>query len=509
MAESGALPTGVSVDPDTGALTGTPVAGSGGAYPLTFTASNSVTTIEQSFTLTVDEVPVFTSADATTFTVGDDGSFTVGASGYPASGLSESGALPEGVSFDAATGLLSGTPAVGSGGTYYPTFYASNDVGTPVSQAFTLTVDEGPTISSADSATFTAGSFGSAVVTSSGTPAPTVSESGALPDGVTFDPTTDTLSGTPAAGTGGSYPLTFTASNGIGTDASQEFTLLVDEAPTISSQSSASFTVGSLGTFTVTGTGYPAPTLTEQGVLPSGVTFDPATGTLSGTPAAGSEGVYAATLTADNGVGTAAEQDFTLDVVAATTVEFILPARTLPYGHAVWVRVNAPGETPTGSVTVYDGGAEIATVALNAESQIRVPQTFLDVGVHSLTATFVSDSPLIAGGSTAAPVRLRVTRAETSTLLSTPENPARARATIHLTARVVPQFSEGVPTGTVSFIASGIGAPLCTVHLHGKSATCLVSAQSLGAGTFQIVAVYRGDRNDVTSTSPTLSEKVE
>ena len=38
---------------------------------------------------------------------------------------------------------------------------------------------------------------------------------------------TATLSGTPAAGTGGTYPLTFTAVNGVGSPATQSFTLTV------------------------------------------------------------------------------------------------------------------------------------------------------------------------------------------------------------------------------------------------------------------------------------------
>ena len=32
---------------------------------------------------------------------------------------------------------------------------------------------------------------------------------------------TATLAGTPAAGTGGTYPITITATNGVGTDATQ------------------------------------------------------------------------------------------------------------------------------------------------------------------------------------------------------------------------------------------------------------------------------------------------
>ena len=42
---------------------------------------------------------------------------------------------------------------------------------------------------------------------------------------------TATLAGTPAAGTGGTYALTITATNGVAPDATQSFTLTVDQAP--------------------------------------------------------------------------------------------------------------------------------------------------------------------------------------------------------------------------------------------------------------------------------------
>ena len=74
------------------------------------------------------------------------------ASGFPAATLSESGALPTGVTFNASTGVLSGTPAMGTAGTYNLTFAASNGVGQQASQGFTLTVDEDPVITSADNA---------------------------------------------------------------------------------------------------------------------------------------------------------------------------------------------------------------------------------------------------------------------------------------------------------------------------------------------------------------------
>ena len=62
---------------------------------------------------------------------------------------------------------------------------------------------------------------------------------------------TATLSGTPGLGTGGSYPIVITADNGT-TPATQNFTLTVDEAPAITSADTATFVIGTHGTFTVT-----------------------------------------------------------------------------------------------------------------------------------------------------------------------------------------------------------------------------------------------------------------
>jgi serine protease len=63
--------------------------------------------------------------------------------------------------------------------------------------------------------------------TASGSPVATFSISGALPLGLSFDGTTGVLSGTPALSSSGTSVLTITASNGVGTDATYEFTLVV------------------------------------------------------------------------------------------------------------------------------------------------------------------------------------------------------------------------------------------------------------------------------------------
>jgi hypothetical protein len=324
--------------------------------------------------------PSITSANSKTFTVGAAGTFTVGATGTPTPSLTETGALPSGVTFKDngnGTATLSGTPGVGTGGTYSLTIKAHNGVGTDASQAFTLTVNQAPAITSANNATFTVGAAGTFTVTATGPPTPLLTETGALPSGVTFKDNgngTGTLSGTPASGTGGTYSITFTASNGVGTAANQSFTLAVNLAPVITSANNATFTVGAAGSFTVTTTGTPTPSLTETGALPSGVTFKDngnGTATLSGTPASGTGGIYSLTFTATNGAGAPANQSFTLTVNQAPAITSA-SSTTFTVGAAGSFTVTATGPptpslTETGTlpsgVTFLDNGNGTATLS--------------------------------------------------------------------------------------------------------------------------------------------------
>jgi hypothetical protein len=365
LSETGTLPSGVSfvdVGDGTASLSGTPAAGTGGVYHLTITASNGVgSDATQSFTLTVDQAPAITSVASKTMTTNVAGSFTVTSTGFPTPALSESGALPSGVTFTDngdGTASLAGTPGPGTSGTYPLTLTASNGVGSDATQSFTLTVKSPPAITSGASTTFTEQTADSFTVTSTGSPTPALSESGALPSGVTFTDNGDgtaSLAGTPAAGTSGTYPLTITADNGVGSDATQSFTLTVNAAPAITSASSTTFTVSVAGSFTVTSSGSPTPALSESGALPSGVTFTDngdGTATLAGTPANGTDGTYPLTLTASNGVGSDATQSFTLTVNPFASAPSITSAASTTFttGTAGSFTVQSTG-TPTPSLS--------------------------------------------------------------------------------------------------------------------------------------------------------------
>ncbi len=147
ITETGALPNGLSfadLGDGTATISGMPGAESGGTYPLTFTASSSGGTAKQSFVLTVDQAPVFTSPASETATVGASFHFKIKTSAYPVATVSETGALPGGLTFKAkkdGTAIISGTPASGSQGTYTISLAATNGIGTGGSQSLTVTVD--------------------------------------------------------------------------------------------------------------------------------------------------------------------------------------------------------------------------------------------------------------------------------------------------------------------------------------------------------------------------------
>ena len=147
LSEAGTLPTGVTfVDNKDGTATlASTAATPAGSTTLTITAANGVgSPVTQSFTLTVAAVPApaITSAGSTTFTTGTLGTFTVTTTGTPTAALSEAGTLPTGVTFvdnKDGTATLASTAATPAGSTTL-TITASNGVGSPVTQSFTLTV---------------------------------------------------------------------------------------------------------------------------------------------------------------------------------------------------------------------------------------------------------------------------------------------------------------------------------------------------------------------------------
>jgi hypothetical protein len=355
------LPGGVTFEDNhdgTATLAETQPPASVGTFHLTITAHNGVVPdATQTFTLTVNQPPAITSVGSAAFTENMAGTFTFTTTGVPTPTIREAGQLPDGVTFTPhtdGTATLGGTPKPGTGHVYTLRITATNGNGADAVQIFTLTVKQAPVITSIDEVTFIAGVNKSFTISATGVPPPSLSESGALPAGLTFVDNhngTATLSGNPAARTGGSYPLTITASNGVGSDSIQHLTLTIDEAPAITTGvNHKTFDTGMAGTFLMTTSGYPIPVLGETGALPPGVKFvynGDGTATLAGTVPAGTTGFYAITISAVNGVGTKAIQNFFIYVVTGTP-PVVGPPRVLS------LQRKGTGFQPTKIVLAFD-----------------------------------------------------------------------------------------------------------------------------------------------------------
>jgi hypothetical protein len=264
------LPKGLSLLKSSGGaakLSGSPAAGTGGTYSFDIIAGNGpLAQTRQSFTLTIDEAPAFTSPKTATSVVGQNTTFTLTAHGFPVPTFGETGTPPSWLTFDPQAGTLSGTPSAGTHGAML-TFTAANGVGARATQTVTVTVAQAPTFSSADHATFAVGKAGSAPVQATGgSPgATTYSYRGTLPTGVHLTGGAAKLSGTPAAGTGGVYHFTIFGSNGAA-QTQQAFTLTVTEAPAFASPAAATFVIGQPTTVTVTTHGFPVNQLSATGL---------------------------------------------------------------------------------------------------------------------------------------------------------------------------------------------------------------------------------------------------
>jgi hypothetical protein len=500
ITETGTLPSGVSLvsnSDGTATLAGTPDAATGGVYPITFTASNGVNPdAVQSFTLTVDQAPAITTADHATFTVGTAGTFTVSATGYPHPSFTETGAVPAGVTLTDngdGTATLSGTPDTGTGGSYPIVITASNGVGPVAVQSFTLTVHQAPAITSSDHTTFTVGTAGSFGVAANGVPNATITEAGTLPGGVTLvdhGDGTATLAGTPDPATGGTYPITFTATNGVNPDAVQSFTLTVDQAPAITSTDHTTFTVGTAGNLTVTANGYPHASFTHSGALPSGVTLtdnNDGTATLGGAPDAGTAGSYPITISASNGVGSAATQSFTLTVVKA--VQAITVTSAQPTSAAVGDTYNLVALSDSGLTVSYSVDATTTNSACSLTSSTV---SFDHAG------SCVIDFDQAGDGTYAAAPRVQQTIAVstigTSVAVASSISPTVFGQVAHATATIT--AVSGTPAGTVQFAVDGnpLGTPV-TVSGGAAVSPDLTDAggDPLEPGSHNVTATFTPD----------------
>ena len=454
--------------------------------------------------------PVITSAASLRAVSGEPNTLTITTTGSPVPVLSLSGSLPPGLVFKAnsnGTAIISGTPPTNATGTYEVTITATNGVGSPAVQHLVLTLATAPAITSASGWRVLPGRYNAFTVTAAGLPVPTLSLSGTLPPGLAFTAHTNgtaTISGTPPSAARGTYEVTITATNGVGSSAVQYLALTLGAAPVITSVSTWRVLAGRYNAFTVTTTGAPAPVLSLSGTLPSGLVFKAnsnGTATISGTPPANTRGTYAVTITATNGVGSPAVQYLVLSLGGAPVITSVSGWRVLPgqYNAFTVTTTGSPvpvlsvsGTLPSGLVfrDNKNGTATISgTPPSNARGTFEVSITATN-GVGSAAVQYL----VIALGGT-----------RTTTSLSASANPAPVGQAIAYEAKVTPVTNGGI----VNFFANGAVITGCrdiAVSTRTGTATCSTNYTSIGGR--RVEASYSGDAAFGPSTSAVYTEVI-
>jgi hypothetical protein len=232
-----------------------------------------------------------------------------------------------------------------------------------------------------------------------------------------------------------------------------------------------------------------------------------ATGTCSITEQAASNYSITASYPGDaNFVSSVTSAPTSLTVGKATSTTALgLSATKVTYGKegaaqlSVTVSPQYSGSTPTGTVTVKQSTTTLCTFTLPGAGSCTLSATELPAGTYGLVATYGGSTNF--GASTSAQESLTVAKATSKTTLRL----SAANVTYgheqaeHLSVTVSPQYSGLRPAGTVRVKQST--TTLCVITLKSAKGSCKLSAKRLKAGTYRLVATYRGSPDFKSSTS--------
>ena len=459
LATGSSLPAGLTLNSQTGVVSGTPTANGATTFSVTL---SDLAAPPLSATMQLSLVVGATLAISTsTLPAGDYGvpyaSILVATGGVGPYRWSASGSLPPGLTLSS-SGLLAGNPS--GGGTYTVTAQVA-DSGSPaqittrqlsvsIASALTITTLALPSVavSSGFSAQLTA-TGGVGVYTWSLAPG------SSLPLGLTLS-SSGLLSGRPTQAGSSAFKINIADSNNPAQIASGQLTLVVAPALSITTASLPNAALGSLYSATLLSSGGTLPvswSLAAGSKLPAGLSLSPLTGAITGTPSAIGAFSFAVAATDSSSPQQTATQMLTLSVTQPAPLTIV--TSSLPGGVA--------GFSYDATLTATGG---IAPLSWSVAS-----------GALPAALTLNPATGLISGKpSAAAPASFTVQVADSAI----PAHIATQALTITVTAQLGSSAGNAVFKGTYAFLFRGFLNGSVSGQVYGNAAIGVLTADGNG-----------------------------
>ena len=323
--------------------------------------------------------------------------------------VANGGTLPSGLTLNPTNGAITGTPT--AAGTF--TIQVKDSTGAVATTMCPFTIVPPPTLTCP---TVSSGevsvALNSPAMTVSGGTSPytfSVANGGTLPSGLTLNPTTGAISGTPSAP--GNFTLQVKDANGVAATAMCPFTIVA--GPVLTCPVNNTFTMGvavNSPAMAVSG-GTPSYTFSVAGTLPSGLIFSAATGAITGTPTV--NGTFTVQVKDANGVAAATTCPFTVGPNTLTIMTTSLPSgmQNVPYSFQpqisggtppfTWAFSSLPrgitGNSSTGLIsgtTGFPGTYNVTIVVTDSSSTPQGATTTLPLQIGMVQLAFATPATL-------------------------------------------------------------------------------------------------------------------
>ena len=524
------IPSWLNFQASSGTLNGTPSNNDVGDHNVVITASSpGSTSVTQSFSIkviNVNDAPTITSTSIISINEDSLYSYTLTASDVDAGDVLTLSAttIPSWLTFNASTGVLSGTPLNEDVGEHSVTLVATDLSGATDIQNFKVTVvnvNDPPEFTSTPITTATEDLLYSYTITATD-PDPTSDtitfSAPTIPSWLSLNVSTGVLSGTPLNNDVDDFNITLTATDSNGSSVNQSFTIKVfntNDAPIFTSTPISNATQDIFYSYTITTNDVDVgDTVTLNGTtIPSWLSFNATSGLLSGTPTNSDVGTHSVVISATDLSDAVVNQSFSITVAnvndppeftsnpITTATEDVLYSYSIltndiDVGDSLTVTattipswLNLSGSTLSGTPTNTNVGTHSVVLKVTDIGGLSASQSF------NVSVTNVNDAPVITSNA--------ITTINEDTLYSYTivVNDVDVGDNISLTATTIPSWlSFNTSTGVLS------GTP--TNNDVGNHSVSITATDGIGATDIQSFNINVVNVNDLpvfTSTSITTA----